>query len=93
MLATFCVKMFGRSWVSSDADVALPAGLLVDLLRLLPLADDAADPPVADDHDELVDRRILRQREHVHRLDLLAERVLELLHHFDRGDVPADPSL
>ena len=68
-------------------DVALAAGLLVDLLGLLALADDAANPPLADGHDELIDRRVLRQREDVHRLDLLAERILELLRDLDRGDV------
>ena len=55
-------------------DVALALGLLVDLLGLLALADDAADLPLADGHDELVDRRVVRQREDVDRLDLARRR-------------------
>ena len=71
-------------------DVAVGAGLRVDPLGFLSLADDAPDRPVADGHQELVDRAVLRQREHVDRFDLRIERVVETLLHADRADVAAD---
>ena len=50
----------------------------------------APDSPLADGHDEFADRRLFRQREHVDRLDLLVERVLELLGDVHRADVTDD---
>ena len=93
MFATDCVKMFGRSCVSSDATYPWPLGLLVNALGLLPLADDAANLPLADGHDEFVDRRVVRQREDVDRLDLLVVRVVILLRDVDGGDVAGDGGL
>ena len=67
--------------------VALRARILVDLPRLLLLAQDAADLALADRHHELVDGGLLGQREDVHGLDLLVVRVLELLRDVDGRDV------
>ena len=71
-------------------DVALGASVRVDLLGFFAFADDAADRPVADGHEELVDRAVLRQREDVDRFDLGVEGVVEALLHADRADVAAD---
>ncbi len=72
------------------SDVALLARLDVELLGLLALADDAANVAVADRHDELAHRRVLRQREDIERLDLLAVRILVPLLHLHAGDVASD---
>lgn len=60
-------------------NVALRPRLGVHLFGLGLVADDAADATLTNGHDELVHRRVLRQREHVHRLDLAVVGVLELL--------------
>ncbi len=70
--------------------VTLCARILVDLPRLLLLAQDAADLALADRHHELVDGGLLGQREEVHGLDLFVVRVLELLRDVDGRDVAGD---
>jgi hypothetical protein len=83
MFATFCVKHVGPVLLEQRRDVPLPLRLLVNLLRLLALADDAADPPLAHGHHKLVHRRVVRQGEDVHRFDLAVVGVVELLRDVD----------
>ena len=69
--------------------VALAFGRRVNRLRLLAFADDAADVPVADGHDELVDGGIVRQREDILAASILAESkgIVKLLRDLHGGDV------
>ena len=53
-------------------------------------ADDASNPAVADDHDELVYGGVLGQREDILRLDLAGERIVKRLPDLDAGDVGGD---
>jgi hypothetical protein len=71
-------------------DAALAALLLVDLLRLLALADHPPDRAVADDHDEVAHGGVVGQREDVHRLDLRVVRVVVLLFDGDGREVDRD---
>src|SRR5262249_54315916 len=74
-------------------DVPLLFRLGVGALGFGALADDAADAPFAEGHDELIHRRVLRQREDVDRFDLLVVWVLVLLHDPHAGDVAGDARL
>jgi len=65
-------------------------GQFVDLPRRGALLDHPHDPPRADDHGHLIDRRLVRQREYVHRLDGFLERVGEGLGDPDAGDEAGD---
>lgn len=65
--------------VQQACDMAQRFRPLVDLASLAPLADLAADSPAAHAHRHAVHRGTFRQRKHVDRFDLLAERVVELL--------------
>lgn len=68
---------------------AVARGLVLEPRLLAPpeLRDDRA---VADPHVDAEHRRLLREREHVHRLDRLPERVPEPLRHLDLALEAAD---
>ena len=68
----------------------MPPGVLINLLRLLALANNAANAALADGHDELVDGGIVRQRKNIDRLNLAGVGVVKLLGDLDCADVAAD---
>jgi len=80
----------GPLFRKEGGDIAPAFCFLINLLRLLALTDDAANPPVADGHDELVDRGVMRQWKDIDGLYLTRVRILKLLRHLHRADVTAD---
>ncbi len=65
-------------------------GLFVDPPSFLAALDYSHDPPLGDDHRHVVHRRFVRQREDVHRFDLLIGGIDEGLRHLDAGNEPGD---
>ena len=80
----------GALFGEERGDVALAASLLVDRLGFLAFADDAANPALAEAHDELVDGGVVGQRKDIDRLDFARVGVVELLSDFHCADVTAD---
>src|SRR5207249_3872036 len=73
--------------------VALVPGFAINRLRFVALTDDSTYAPLADGHEELVHRRVLRQGKDVHRLDLAIVRIVELLDDLNRGNGAVDGGL
>ena len=67
--------------------------VLVDLLGLFAFPDFAFDHVLAHSHPERVDRRILRQRERIHRLGARLFRISETLRDFAAQDHAAHAQL
>ena len=67
--------------------VTLALGIGIDGLGLLAIADDAPDASIANHHDKFIHGGILRQGEHVNRLDLGVIRVIEFLDNLDTGNI------
>src|SRR5207249_9346034 len=71
-------------------DVTLTFGRLINPLCFLAFANNAANAPLADGHEEFVDRGVMRQGEDIDSLDLSSIGIVELLRDLDRGNVSAD---
>ena len=70
--------------------VTLALGIGIDGLGLLAIADDAPDASIANHHDKFIHGGILRQGEHVNRLDLGVIRIIEFLDDLDTGNIAVD---
>ena len=70
--------------------ITLALRVLINLLRLFALANNAANPPLTDGHNEFIDGSVVRQREDIDRLDFARIRIVKLLGDLDRANVTAD---
>ena len=73
--------------------VALPLGSNIDFLSLLAFTDDAPDASLANHHDKFIHSGILRQWEHVNRLNLGVIGIIEFLDNLNTGNIAINSSL